>query len=170
MLDSIVRHLHQSNVPFRLASYPSPEREPHPGHPLPPRSVLLDVHVVSVDGRLVLACVRDGDVLDLAAIGNELGGAAVEAPPDALPVALVPYADTLPPLGNLLRMPLVVDDVVESCVMVVFRGFSYTDYFEVPFDDFAVLEQPRIASFARAGELEEARPMRNGPRPGASKP
>ena len=154
MLDTIVRYLHESNVPFRLSSYPSPERQPAPVHAIPPHAMLVDARFIAVDGRLVLACVRSGDGIDLAALGSELGGTAVEALPGDLPEALLQFDGAIPPLGKLLGVPLIVDDTIEDCATLVFHGFAQSDYIEVPYDDFARLEQPRIASFARAGELE----------------
>jgi prolyl-tRNA editing enzyme YbaK/EbsC (Cys-tRNA(Pro) deacylase) len=163
MLDTIVRYLRESLVPFRLASYPSPEREPRPVHPLPPHSMLVDARFVMVDGRLVLVAFKDGESIDLAAIGNELGGAAVEALPDDLPEVLLQFDGAIPPLGKLLGVPLIIDEGIdETCAVIVFRGFGVDDYVEVPYEDFARLEQPKVASFVRAGELEpqarEARP------------
>jgi hypothetical protein len=39
----------------------------------------------------------------------------------------------------------------------VFLAFSPGDWVEIPYDDFARLERPRIASFAIGGELPAAR-------------
>jgi prolyl-tRNA editing enzyme YbaK/EbsC (Cys-tRNA(Pro) deacylase) len=167
MLDTIVRYLHESLVPFHLASYPSPEREPAPVHPIPPHGMLIDTRFITVDGRLVLACFRAGENVDLAAIGSELGGVAVEALPEHLPEVLLQFDGAIPPLGKLLGVPLVVDEAIESCAIIVFRGFGHSDYFDVPYDDFARLEQPRIASFARAGELEAPQAARRRPAPAA---
>jgi prolyl-tRNA editing enzyme YbaK/EbsC (Cys-tRNA(Pro) deacylase) len=129
---------------------------PHAGHLIPPHAVLVEARVVTVDGRLVLACVRSGDGLDLAALSHELGGVAMEALPAELPERLAAGGEVIPPLGKLLGLPLIVDEDVENCTTLVFHGRAYDDYFELPYEDFARLEQPRIASFARAGELEQA--------------
>jgi prolyl-tRNA editing enzyme YbaK/EbsC (Cys-tRNA(Pro) deacylase) len=157
MLDTIVRHLHQSNINFRLTSYASPEREPPAAHPIPAHALLVEARLVTVGGRLVLACVRAGDHIDMAALGNELGGTALTALPEDVPEALVGFERTTPPLGKLLGLPLIVDEAVEGCVTLVFRAFDGNNYFEVPYDGFLLLEQPKTASFARVGELEEGR-------------
>jgi prolyl-tRNA editing enzyme YbaK/EbsC (Cys-tRNA(Pro) deacylase) len=101
-------------------------------------------------------CYRAGDTLDLAALGNELGGVAMEALPEELPDAAVGLEDTVPPLGTFLGLPLVVDEAVESYTTIVFNCFGPNEYVEVPYEDFARQEQPRVASFVRAGELERA--------------
>lgn len=164
MLDVIVRYLHEENIPFRLVSYPSEERKPPVAHPIPAHAVLVDTKFVDVDGRLVLACFRDGEQVDLSAIGNDLGGNATETRPDALPEELVRLDGALPPLGQLFGATLVVDEAVEGYATIVFRGYGQSAWFEVPYDDLARVEQPRVASFARAGELGR------GPRPSAARP
>ncbi len=168
MLDVIVRYLHEENVPFRLISYGSEEGEPPVAHPVPAHGVLVDARFVIVDGRLVLACYRHGEHVDLSAIGNELGGTAMDALPDELPEELVGLEGAIPPLGQLFGAPLIVDEMVEGFATIVFRGFGHSAWFEVPYDDFARQEAPRVASFARAGALEPARkPGAGAARPGA---
>jgi hypothetical protein len=54
-------------------------------------------------------------------------------------------------------MATVLDERVQECSVLVFRAFGESDFFEVPYEDYARLVQPRIASFASAGELPEAR-------------
>lgn len=165
MLDRIVRYLHDSRVPFKLASYPSLEHEPEVGHHIPSHAVLADVRCVTIGGRLVLACLRDGDMVDLAALGNDLGGTAMDALPDDLPDAFIGSDGDIPPLGEMFDLPLVVDEALEGCTSIVFRAAGGTAWFEVPYEDFARQERPRIASFARAGELEAAPARRSAEAP-----
>lgn len=111
----------------------------------------------------MLACVRDGDHVDLAALGNDLGGTALDALPDDLPDAFIGADGDIPPLGEMFDLPLIVDEALEDCTAIVFRAAGGSAFFEVPYEDFARQERPRIASFARAGELEA------GPRPDAGR-
>jgi hypothetical protein len=113
----------------------------------------IDARLLQIDGRLVLACFRTGDNIDLAAFGSELGGIAVEASAGAVPAEIGELGMDIPPLGKLLGLPLIVEEAIETCATIVFRGRGGNDWLEVPYDDFARLEQPRVASFARAGEL-----------------
>jgi hypothetical protein len=157
MLDTFVRYLRGAAVPFRLASYPSPERQPRATHPLPPHGMLVDSRFVLVGGRLVLACWPYNETLDLIALGNELGGGALEVLPSDLPSPLDRFEGTIPPLGQIFGVPVVVDERIErECGVVVFEVFHDSDYIEIPYDDFSRQEQPRIAAFALAGELPEA--------------
>jgi Ala-tRNA(Pro) deacylase len=155
MLEKIVRHLHDSIVPFRLASYVTPELEPKAGHPLPAGGTLVDTQAVLVNGRVVLTCFPADERVDLIALGNELGGVAVEANRDELPEGLRDLHGPIPPLGQLFGMPLILDERLVRSAIVVFRGFGDNDYFEILYDDFSRMERPRVAGFALAGELPE---------------
>lgn len=157
MLDKIVGYLHAARVPFRLVSYPTEEPEPKVAHPLPPHAVLVESRFVVVDGRLVLACAAAGDHIDLRAVGAELGGNAMEPEPGALPDALARHHDegSIPPLGQLFGVPLVLDERLRDAGTLVFAAFG-SDFFEIALDDFARQEQPLVASIVRGGELPAA--------------
>jgi prolyl-tRNA editing enzyme YbaK/EbsC (Cys-tRNA(Pro) deacylase) len=156
MLDLIVRYLRAESVPFRLDYYPSPEHEPTVGHPLRHGGMLVEARFVLVDGSPVVACFPHDEKIDLVALGNALGGAAIEAGGEDVPEQLRGVLDWIPPLGQLFGLPLIVDERVATCSVVTFRGFDESAFFEIPYDDFARQEQPRIASFASAGELPAA--------------
>ena len=154
MLDTLVRYLRSSVVPFRLSSYPSPELEPTVGHPMPRRGILVESRVIVVSGRRVLACFPADEHIELVALGNELGGHAIEATLEELPEEIRELpTSSIPPLGQLFGLPLVVDERIRDSAVVVFRAFGPSDYIEINYDDFARQERPRIASFALAGEL-----------------
>ena len=152
MLEKIVRYLHDAIVPFRLASYVSPELEPKTGHPMPKRGILVESRVVLVEGLAVLACFPADERIDLIALGNEVGGVAAEANRDELPEGLRGLQGPIPPLGQLFGLPLILDQRIEAFAVVVFRA-GQSDYFEIIYDDFARKERPRVAGFAMAGKL-----------------
>jgi Ala-tRNA(Pro) deacylase len=155
MLDTIVRYLHDSLTPFRLSSYPSPEHVPQAVQPLPKHAVLVETRPVLVADKLALLCFVAGDNVDLNALSNGLDGAVVDVSPDDLPTALQHDEGPPPPLGQLYGLPVIIDERVTEYPALVFQPFGESDYFEVPYDDFARLEQPRVLSFARAGELPQ---------------
>jgi hypothetical protein len=154
MVELIVRYLRSAGVPFRLVSYPSPEAEPHVAHPMPPHSILVESRFLVADGQLVLACLPAGEHIDLATVEGELGVAALEALPDELPEDLVGAEGAIPPLGQPFGTPLLVDQRITDFAVVVFEG-SPQDIFEVPYEDLARQEAPKVFSFTRAGELPE---------------
>lgn len=157
MIETVVRYLHGARVPFRLASYPSEEPEPKAAHTMPARGMLVDTGIVLLDGRAVLACFPAGAIPSMAAIGTALAGMAVEGTADELPDEFRYASSPIPPLGQLFGLPLVLDEDVTHCSVLVFRAFGESDYVEIPYEEFARLEQPRVASFASAGELVAAR-------------
>ncbi len=153
MIPTIVSYLRSAGIPFRLTSYPSPEPEPHVAHPMPPHSILVESRFLVVDRQLVLACVPAGEHIELAAVGRELGGTVLEALPEELPDALIGSEDTIPPLGELFGVPLLVDRrITEGFVVLVFAGSS-SDFFEIPYEELARQETPKVFSFTGGGEL-----------------
>jgi prolyl-tRNA editing enzyme YbaK/EbsC (Cys-tRNA(Pro) deacylase) len=160
MLDTIVKYLHGARVPFKLASYPSEELEPIAIASLAPHAVRVETRLLFVGGRLVLACFAAGHTVDPVALAHELGGAVIEASAPDLPAPLDELAGPIPPLGSLYGVPVILDQAARAGTSVVFRAFSGSDWFEIPYDDFARLEQPRVASFALAGSLPAHRDER----------
>lgn len=156
MLDTIVRYLHGARVPFKLTSYPSEEPSPQVAHLMPLHSVLVDTEIVRVGGRVALACFPAGEHVDYAAIGAALGSVATRGDPSDLPGELSAMAPPLPPFGQLSGLTLVVEERITQSPVIVFRAFGGSDFFEVPYEDWARLEAPRVASFASMGELAAA--------------
>jgi prolyl-tRNA editing enzyme YbaK/EbsC (Cys-tRNA(Pro) deacylase) len=155
MLDMIVRYLHGARVPFKLTSYPSEEPSPHVAHALPPHSALVETEVVRIDDRVALACFPAGERPDYAALGAALGGTAVPGDVSDLPGELSAMQPPIPPLGQLAGLTLVVEERLSQSAILVFQAFGGSDFFEVPFEEWAVLEAPRMAAFAVMGELPQ---------------
>jgi prolyl-tRNA editing enzyme YbaK/EbsC (Cys-tRNA(Pro) deacylase) len=158
MLGTLVEYLHNARVPFRLASYPSEEERPIAGHPIPARGILVDTRLFVVDGRAVLAAFPASEGVDLAAISTALGGIVAPATRDELPAEFRRATGPVPPFGQLFGVPIVLDARVAGAATIVFRAFGESVYFEIPYDEWARLEQPRLAPFASAGELAAAPP------------
>lgn len=156
MLDSIVRYLHDALIPFRLASYPSPERLPKAGGPLPTDAIRVTSQVLLVGDKLTIAVWPENEQLDTTALANELNAAVIEPLREDLPQVLQDRDGPPPPLGRLLGMPVVVDEEVERWALLVFEPFGESDYVEIAYDDFARQEAPKVLSFSRAGELPPA--------------
>ncbi len=153
MLGTIVEYLHGARVPFRLSSYPSEEAQPIAAHRLPPGGMLVETRLLVVDGRLVIAGFPAREDVDSAAISTALGGVAVPVPNDELPDEFRRMSGPVPPLGQLFGISIVLDERIASASVVVFRAFGESNYFEIAYDEYARLEQPRLARFASAGEL-----------------
>jgi hypothetical protein len=154
MIDAVVRYLRAAGVPFRITSYPSPEPEPQVALRLAPGTLLVDVHVVLVDGSPALACTPHGLPLNFAAFAMHTGTTVMEATPAELPPDYRGAIEPLPALGGVFGVPLFVDEQVLEAARVAFRAFGTNDYVELAYDDFALVERPRIAAFA-LGELPQ---------------
>src|SRR5262245_27678818 len=155
MLDRVVKYLRSHNVPFRLSSLPSPEPLPLVAVRLPPGGLTLETHVVSVGGRPAIACVGRGAKLSLSRLSQDLGMEVLEGGTEDLPPPYAGAAGPVPALGGALGTITIIDESVAAASCVVFAAFSPADVIEIPYDDFARLEKPKIASFAIGGELPE---------------
>jgi hypothetical protein len=154
MIDTIVRYLCGAHVPFRLSSYPSEESLPKLAHRTPHEAMLVSTELVLVDGRIVIACFPSSESIDYAALGAMLGGMAVPASMSDLPGEFASARGPVPPLGQLFGVTTVMDQSV-VCSVIEFQVFDRNDFIDIPWDDFARMETPRIGSFASAGELTE---------------
>ena len=153
MIDAVVHYLHEAGIPFRLTSYPAPEPQPPVAYRPPPSAHLVETRFVLVDGRPALACTLCGETVSLAALATETGGMVVESTLEDLPSDCAGATGPVPPLGRMFGVPLFVDVRVAEAPMVAFRAFGPNDFLEVAYDDFALLERPRVAAFGEAGEL-----------------
>ena len=148
MIDVVVRYLRKAGVPFRLTSYPSPEPQPSVAHPLRPGTQLVDVHVVLVDGLPALACTPHGVPMDMAAFASQTGTTAIQATIAQLPESGRDSSEPLPALGGVFGVPLFIDEQILEADRVAFRAFGANDYVEMAYDDFALVECPRVVAFA----------------------
>lgn len=155
MLDTIVRYLHESMVPFRLSSYPSPEHMPKAAQPMPKFAIQVASQAVLVGDKLAILCFAASDMVDLSALANELDAPVCDATTEDLPQDLQRFEEPPPPLGQLFGIPVIVDEKVTRYASIIITPFGESDYLEIPYDDFARQEEPRVSSFARAGELPE---------------
>jgi Ala-tRNA(Pro) deacylase len=156
MLPSLVRYLHDAYVPFRLISAPSPEHLPKVALALPSVAKPVQTKVILADGIPTLVCFPAGEQVDYAALRSELGAKlVVDGSTADLRNELRNAAEPLPPFGELFGIPLIVDEAVTRSAVVAFNAFDEATIGEVPYDDFARLEHPRVGRFASAGELPE---------------
>jgi len=156
MLDHVVKYLRSHDVPFRLFSYPSPEPLPAVAYRLPPGGVMLETHVLLVAGRPAIACMTRGARLSLPRLKAELGADVLEGTAEDLPPPYTGVAGPTPPLGGALGVLTIIDEAVAAASAVAFEAFASCDIVEIPYDEFARHERPRIASFAVVGELPES--------------
>jgi hypothetical protein len=153
MLDLVVHYLRTHGVPFRLYSQPSPEPLPEVAHPVPPGGLLVETQVLVVGGQAAVAVMPRGAKLSLPRARQELGADVIDGTPADLPPPFCGASEHVPAVGGAMGVLTIVDERVAISSAVVFQAFSPCDCFELPYDDFARLERPRVASFAIGGEL-----------------
>lgn len=156
----VIEYLRSNGAPFLVASFPAPEPAPEVGYRRP-LALQVDTHVVAVDGRPAIACVPHGERINLLGLRAGLGAELVEeAGPDILSW---PFEEdegeehgadgSTPPLGRLLGATVFVDGSVLAAPIIEFAAFAPFDFIQMPFEDFARIEQPRVLDFVGAGEL-----------------
>jgi prolyl-tRNA editing enzyme YbaK/EbsC (Cys-tRNA(Pro) deacylase) len=155
MLGQVVEYLHQHGVAFRLYSDPSPEPLPRVAQPLPGSTLRVETRMLSIGGQPAIACIPQGTTVNLRRLSHELGAEVSEAGPEDLAAPYSTADGPLPPFGGALRALTLVDERVPLASSLAFAAVSTTVLIELPYDEFARLEQPRIASFADSGELPE---------------
>jgi prolyl-tRNA editing enzyme YbaK/EbsC (Cys-tRNA(Pro) deacylase) len=153
MLARVVQYLHANAAPFRLFSHPSPEPLPEVAYRPPPGAVHIATHVLLIGGRAAIACTHQGAKLSLPELSRGFGAVVAPGSAQDLPAPFTGATGPIPPLGRAMGLFTVVDEAVTRSSAIVFEAFSGTDIVEMPYDDFARLESPRIASFATGGEL-----------------
>jgi Ala-tRNA(Pro) deacylase len=156
ILANVVEYLRSNAVAFRLVSNPSPEADPPVAHTVRPSgAVLIDTHLVLIDGRPSLVCVPRGDKVNLLGLRAALRAELIEEEDGraALPWPFWGALRRIPPLGRLFGAPLIIDRAVARAAVICFEVFDGTDLVEIIYDDFARLELPRVEDAAMAGEL-----------------
>jgi prolyl-tRNA editing enzyme YbaK/EbsC (Cys-tRNA(Pro) deacylase) len=156
MLDRVVHHLRANGISFRLSSQPSPEPLPEVAQSIPPGGLFVETRVLLVAGRPAVAVIPRGAQVSLPALTNELSAEVIEGSPADLPPPFTGAAGSIPPLGSAMGVLTMIDTRVSLASAIVFTAFSPHDAFEIPFDEYARLERPRISSFAVGGELPES--------------
>jgi hypothetical protein len=155
MLDAVVRYLHDSRVAFRLSSFPMTEPFPEVALTLLPGARLVEACVISVAGAPAIACWLRGESPSYAALALAAHAEVLDGSTADLADEFRGAPEPIPPLGGLLGVPMFVDERVTLAVLVAFRAFAHGDLVQLSYDDLALIERPRVAAFASAGELPE---------------
>ncbi len=158
MLDRVVGYLRSRGVSFRAASHPSPEALPAVAYAPPAGGRVVRAHVVLVGGRPALACLPREEQLNLQRLAFELGLEVTPGTTADLPAPFTGASEPVPPLGGLIGVTVLVDEALVAAPVIAFAAFAPTDFVELSYEDFAHIEQPRVASFSTGGELPEHEP------------
>jgi hypothetical protein len=102
----------------------------------------------------VIAVVPAGMNVSIAALSTELSAAVLDPSGLGLPAVFGPNLP-LPALGGVVGAATVVDASVRASSKIAFRAFSRSDFIEMAYDDFVLVENPRVCVFATLGAPEE---------------
>ena len=150
MIGTVVRYLHDSGVPFRLLSFPTPERLPELARTLPPGAFIVEAHFVMLREEVALVCAPHKAVIEPGSLCTVFGERkSIECGVGFLHDEDGERMGPIPPLGGLFGVPLLVDERVAAHSRLVFRVFAPEDYVEMAYRDLAWLERPRVVTFAQ---------------------
>lgn len=153
MLTRCTEYLDQRGVPYSHAMHPPALTrreiaiaERRPGHSLVTASIY---HDGAGYGMIV---VPEGCRADPVKVAALLGRAEIRPATERELADRYPDSeiDAMPPFGNLLGLPVLVDAEVASHPILVFHPGTKRDVLRVTFLDFRRLVNPLIASFATA--------------------
>jgi Ala-tRNA(Pro) deacylase len=149
--ERVQQYLQDENVNYEMFTHPEVYtiQELAATLHVPGRQVA-KVVMVKADQKLVMVVVPAPYRVNLERIQTHLGSNVVELAkesdfsslfPDCLPGAM-------PPLGNLYRMTVYVDEVLAAQTHVVFRVGTHRHSIKIPYADLSRLVQPVVGQFA----------------------
>lgn len=106
--------------------------------------------IVDADGNTWMAVLPASARLDEKKLAAALDAKKVTVLPESKLSECFPDCElgAEPPFGHLYHLPVVVDAALASEKSVVVPAGSHEDSLELSFDDYARMEQPRVADFA----------------------
>lgn len=144
----IIDFLQASGIPFA--------RHVHP-RVIPAQELAASIHVsgyrvakavlADVGGTRWIAVLPAAEMLDLPKLASYLGASSARLLTEDEFSALFPDCEigAEPPFGQLYGLPVVADVSLTEDETILFRAGSHEEAIEMTFDDFARLENPRLA-------------------------
>lgn len=147
----ITRHLQDSGIPFTV--------RPH-ARAVTAQELAASVHVtgyrvaksvlLEADGQRLIAVLPAADVVDLPRLATAVGALSMRVMDEAEFYNLFSDCEVgaEPPFGSLYGLPVVIDRRLAVAGPMILRAGSHQDAIEMSYEDFARLENPRVADFA----------------------
>ena len=104
--------------------------------------------ILKLDGRLAMAVLPASQKVDLAELGQVIGGRIEIAREDEFR-SRFPECDlgAMPPFGNLYDMDVYVADSLAEDEEIAFNAGSFTELVQLAYRDYERLVQPRVLHF-----------------------
>ncbi|HLJ16189.1 MAG TPA: YbaK/EbsC family protein [Bryobacteraceae bacterium] len=158
-LDRCIDYLNLHGVCFSHSTHPAAvtRSEIASAERMPAHSLVKALVYVS-DAGLGMAVVPLDRSVDWKQVLYLLGLSKIRLAESAELAELYPggAVGAMPPFGNMLGLPVLVDSEVASQPILVFHAGTYRDVIRVAFADFRRLVNPLIASFSTAQETAYA--------------
>lgn len=145
----LIDYLQASGIPFARHSHP---------RAITAQELAASVHMsgyrvtkavlAEVDGQTWLAVLPAAEMLDLQRLTQALGATRARLLAENEFEHLFPDCEigAEPPFGRLFGLPVICDDSLSEDETIICRAGSHEEAIELTFDDFARLENPRLAS------------------------
>jgi Ala-tRNA(Pro) deacylase len=110
---------------------------------------LVKTVLLNVDGRMVMAVLPACELIDFELFKAQVGAKHVSLATEQEIVNLAPLCDrgSLPPIGNLYGIEVIVASTVAADEVICFSGGTHTEDIRMSYDDWECLVQPRVMSF-----------------------
>lgn len=156
MLEDTLAYLRDNDISFMHSVHPPAwtARDVAAAEHLPARKVAKTV-VYYGDTGYGMVVVPADCVVDFGEVRRLMGLNRVRLADEDELIELFPDSEigAMPPLGTLLGLPVLVDDDVASAEYITFNAGTHRDVVRMSFEDFRVLVNPLVASFALREEM-----------------
>lgn len=105
--------------------------------------------LLKVDGRMVMTVLPACERIDFGLFKKQIGARSVELAAEKDISKMAPMCDkgSLPPIGNLYGMEVIVSSTLALDEVICFSAGNHTEDIRMSYDDWEHLVQPRVMSF-----------------------
>lgn len=144
--------LQQQKVPFNELKHPTTYDAQRLAHSLDvPGDNVAKTVVLKADGRYVVAVLQATHSVEFDKAAAALGAERAELASEEEFKDLFPDCElgAVPPFGSRFDLITLVDESLTEDEYIVFEGNKHDEAISMRYQDYAKLEQPRVASFTR---------------------
>ena len=116
------------------------------------------VVMIEVDGRLIMGVIPGSRRINLNTAKTSLGAKAVRLSTEAEFTSRFPECEigAMPPFGNLLGLPVVVDPALAKDEHIYFNAGNHVQTVRLKYSDFTELVKPQIAQLVEERKRKAA--------------
>ena len=116
-----------------------------------PGNELAKTVLVTIDGRLAMAVVPAGRMVDVELLAQVAGAKRVRVADEREFRSAFPDCEVgaMPPLGNLYHLDVYADSELSEDLEIAFNAGTHTELIRMPFADFDRVVSPTVADISR---------------------